>query len=230
MNKGLQKIFGEIPETYELVNHILTLGTDVIVRKRMAYRAAKDGGQRWLDVCSGTGETAVNLSRLAKNGTRIFAADFSAPMLKVAAAKPGAKNIRFVLADVGQLPFPDNSFDLITLSFATRNINTSRDNLIKTVTEFRRVLRPGGRYINLETSQPRFKFVKKLMHLYVRLAVKPIGSRISGSKAGYAYLSETIPRFYSAEEFAEILKIAGYSEVTHKRMFFGIAALHKAVK
>jgi demethylmenaquinone methyltransferase / 2-methoxy-6-polyprenyl-1,4-benzoquinol methylase len=230
MNKGLQKIFGEIPETYELVNHILTLGTDIVVRKRMARQAAKDGGRRWLDVCSGTGETAVNLSKLAHNGTQIFAADFSGPMLQLAAAKPEAKNIRFVLADVGHLPFPDNSFDLITLSFATRNINTSRDNLIKTISEFRRVLRPGGRYLNLETSQPRFGMVRRLMHLYVKLAVKPVGTRISGSKAGYAYLSETIPRFYSAEEFAEILTLAGFSEVTHRRMFLGIAALHKAVK
>ena len=230
MNKGVQKIFGEVPRTYELVNHVLTFGMDLICRRRAARIAAAGGGTRWLDVCSGTGEMAANLVRLSRNGTSVFAADFSLPMLSKAAEKKEADRITFVIADVKALPFPDNSFDLITISFATRNINISRDILIEHLKEFHRVLKPGGCFVNLETSQPRFSLTRGLMHLYVKLAVKPIGSGISGSKAGYAYLSHTIPRFYPPEEFAAIIHQAGFGTVTFKRMFGGVIAVHKGVK
>jgi demethylmenaquinone methyltransferase / 2-methoxy-6-polyprenyl-1,4-benzoquinol methylase len=230
MNKGIQKIFGEVPRTYELVNHILTFGMDIIARRKAARMAVFEGGTFWLDACSGTGEMAANLVRLAEARTKIFAADFSAPMLAMAARKPEGKKINFVISDVGRLPFPDNSFDLITISFATRNINTSRENLIKTVAEFRRILKPGGRYINLETSQPSLWPVRKMMHIFVRLAVNPIGRLISGSKTGYAYLSQTIPRFYPPEKLASIIIEAGFAGVTYKRLFGGGIAIHKAVK
>jgi demethylmenaquinone methyltransferase / 2-methoxy-6-polyprenyl-1,4-benzoquinol methylase len=230
MNKGVQKIFGEVPQTYELVNHVLTFGMDVICRRRAARIAAEGGGIRWLDVCSGTGEMAANLVRLSRNGTSVFAADFSLPMLSKATEKKESDRITFVIADVKTLPFPDNSFDLITISFATRNINIDRDILIEHLKEFHRVLRPGGRFVNLETSQPRFSWMRRLMHLYVKLAVKPIGSGISGSKAGYAYLSHTIPRFYQPEEFAEIIQQAGFGKVTYKKMFGGVIAVHKGIK
>ena len=230
MNKGIQKIFGEVPQTYELVNHILTFGMDIFARRKAARMASSGDGTFWLDACSGTGEMAANLVRLSGNKAKVFAADFSAPMLAMAARKPEGEKINFVISDVARLPFPDGSFDLITISFATRNINTSRDNLIKTISEFRRVLRPGGRYINLETSQPSFWPVRKMMHFYVRLAVKPIGWMISGSRAGYAYLSQTIPRFYHPDEFALIIKEAGFSEVTYRRQFGGGMAIHKAIK
>ena len=230
MNKGIQKIFAEVPRTYELVNHVLTLGMDIVCRRKAARLAAEGGGIRWLDACSGTGEMAANLCRFSQNGTRIFAADFSLPMLKMAAQKKAAKEIRFIISDVRSLPFPDNSLDLITISFATRNLNTNREALIAHLTEFCRVLRPGGRFVNLETSQPKYRLIRWIMHLYVKLSVRRIGAMISGSKAGYAYLSQTVPRFYEAEEFADIIKQAGFGKVEFKRMFFGVIALHKGVK
>lgn len=230
MNKGIQKIFAEVPKTYELVNHVLTFGMDIVCRRKAARLAAEGGGRRWLDVCSGTGEMAANLCRFSQNGTRIFAADFSLPMLRVAAQKKMAKEIRFVISDVRSLPFPDNSLDLITITFATRNLNTNREILISHLTEFCRVLRPGGRFVNLETSQPRYRLIRWFMHLYVRLSVRRIGAMISGSKAGYAYLSQTVPRFYEAEEFAEIIRQAGFGKVEFKRMFFGVIAVHRGVK
>ncbi len=230
MNKGIQKIFSQLPRRYELINHILTFGLDIICRKRTAKMGASGGGAIWLDVCTGTGEMAINLSRLKQNGTSIMAADFSLPMVQRAKQKPETNNISFVISDVAELPFENNSIDLIHISFATRNINTGREKLIEHFREFYRVLKPGGRFINLETSQPKSKLLRSLMHLYVRLSVKQIGSMISGSKAGYAYLSKTIPRFYTAEELSEILKEAGFAEVWYKQMFAGITAIHKAVK
>ena len=230
MNKGIQKIFSEASRSYDLVNHVLTWGLDILWRKRSAETAAADGGTRWLDVCSGTGETAVYLSRLAGEETTVVAADFCMPMVREAAEKPEAKQIRFTIADAGALPFPDETFDMVAISFATRNINTSRDALIQYFREFHRVLKPGGRFVNVETSQPSSLLIRKLFHLYIRLTVKPIGWTLSGSKSAYAYLSHTIPRFYNADEFAQIIRHAGFAEVSFRSMTFGAVAIHKALK
>jgi demethylmenaquinone methyltransferase/2-methoxy-6-polyprenyl-1,4-benzoquinol methylase len=230
MSKGIKKIFSEVPGTYEMVNHVLTLGFDIIWRRKAARIAAEDGGNIWMDICSGTGEMAANLNRFADNGTIIVSADFSRPMQSKAKGKKANKSIIFTITDAKELPFPDDTFDLITISFATRNINLSKDILTKTFAEFNRVLKPGGRFINLETSQPGSKLIRKLVHLYVKTAVKPVGFFISGSKAGYAYLSSTIPRFYNGEELSEILYNSGFSKVDHKRLLSGVAAVHKAVK
>lgn len=230
MNKGIQNIFSEVSSTYELINHVLTCGLDYVWRKKAAKTGAAGGGSMWLDVCSGTGDMAVNLSRLAPENTRVFAADFSLPMIREAVPKPEAKNIVFVISEVKELPFADETFDLITISFATRNLNTSPDMLIRSFREFQRVLKPGGRFVNLETSQPSSTLIRKLFHAYIKLAVKPAGQFISGSKAGYIYLSQTIPRFYNAEDLAGIIRQAGFSKVEYSRLMMGAAAIHVAVK
>lgn len=229
-NRPLREIFGEVAGTYERVNRVLTLGFDRPWRRAAAKRAARAGGTRWLDVCSGTGEMAENLSRRAAAAVEIIALDFSRPMLTLARAKSMARPVEFVLGDVKRLPFPDGTFDLLTISFATRNINLSREILAANFTEFRRVLRPGGRFVNLETSQPGSRIVRALFHSYVRLLVRRVGTKISGSRAGYAYLSTTIPRFYGADELTGILREAGFASVSCERLFFGAAAIHTAEK
>jgi len=226
----VQSVFSEVPATYEMVNHILTFGLDIVWRRRAARIAAAASGGQWADMCTGTGEMAVYLSRLAPKGTKIYAVDFSGPMMTKAAEKPQAKHIQFVASDIKALPFPDESFDLITISFATRNINLSKDILIQSFKEFYRVLKPGGRFVNLETSQPSSSFIRRLFHLYVKLFVKLIGSRISGSRAGYAYLAKTIPRFYAPQELADILSRAGFQDVTFQKLMFGAAAIHQGMK
>ena len=227
---AVQSMFAEVPATYELVNHVLTLGLDVLWRRRMARIAAGGGGTQWADMCTGTGETAVYLSRLAPDGTKIYGVDFSDVMLEKARKKPQAAGIKFVAADIKSLPFDDGSFDLITMSFATRNINLSRDILIRSFAEYYRVLKPGGRFVNLETSRPPSALVRKCFDLYVKLFVERLGRRISGARTAYAYLAGTIPRFYGAEELAGIMKEAGFERVTFQRLMFGAAAIHQAVK
>ena len=96
--------------------------------------------------------------------------------------------------------------------------------------EFYRILKPGGRFVNLETSRPSFWPVRKCFHLYVKLFVKSIGSRISGSRAAYTYLATTIPRFYSAQELADIMRQAGFDKVTFQQYMFGAVAIHQAMK
>lgn len=228
---GIQKIFAEVPSTYEFVNHLLTGGLDIVWRRR-AVRIAVEGagGGRWLDVCSGTGETAAYLSRSAPNGTEVFVADFSMPMLRHATTRPGRERVHFSVADAGRLPFPDSTFELVTISFATRNINTSRTGLVRCLTEFHRVLKPGGRFVNLETSQPESRILRALVHGYVRTLVRPVGGTLSGSRAAYRYLSETIPRFHPAEEFSRIISEAGFTDVRFTPLLFGVAAIHQGIR
>lgn len=226
--KGIQKIFAQIPRSYELANTLLTLGMDYFWRKKASQLAAKGGGLTWLDVCSGTGQTAVNLNKLCAGQTKIVALDFSLPMLMAGALKPQANSISFCAADAARLPFLDSTFDLVTISFATRNINTSRESLRQYFREFRRILKPGGRFVNLETSQPKHFILRKLFHLYIRAVVMPVGFLLSGSKAAYNYLAYTIPRFFCAEELSEIIHQAGFSRVNFRPLSFGIAAIHTA--
>jgi len=230
MSQPIQKMFTEVPQTYRLLNHLLTLGQDIVWRRRAAEIAASGGGTRWLDACGGTGEMATCLSHLATDGTSIVVADFSPPMMSKAMEKPEAKGIVFTLADVSRLPFRDNSFDVITISFATRNLNISQDNLLKCLREFHRVLKPSKRFVNLETSQPRFAPIRWMFHLYVRATVSPIGRLVSSSDTAYTYLSHSMRHFYSPEELAEIIRQAGFCEVSFNRMLFGAVAIHKAIK
>jgi len=231
IRKGVQKIYVEVAHTYEMINHIITLGLDILWRKKAARIASQKGGSLWMDICSGTGEMARYLSALSDDDVTIFAVDFSFPMLKKLMEKGGnALELFPVIAEAGVLPFPDESFDLLTISFATRNLNPKKEILQSYMKEFSRVLKPGGHFVNLETSQPSFKIMRGLFHFYVKKIVKPLGWILSGSKSGYGYLSFTIPRFFGPYEFSQILLKSGFSEVDYRRFLFGISALHVAKK
>lgn len=230
MSKGIQNIFADVPRTYELLNHVLSFGQDILWRKKAARIASAAGGRMWLDACSGTGEMASCLSHLAKDRTGIVVIDFSLPMMSKAREKPESKQVAFTLSDVGRLPFQDNSFDAVTISFATRNINSNKNNLIKCFREFHRVLKPGGRFVNLETSQPKLAPIRWMFHTYVKLTVRPIGGLVSGSDAAYSYLSYTMRHFYDAEALTEIIRQAGFASITFNRMLLGAAAIHIVIK
>jgi len=230
MSKGLLRIFSEVANQYELVNHILTFGLDIPWRKRASQIAAVDGGKLWLEVCSGTGEMAVNLQKYASPGTRIVLSDFSFPMVSQARNKSELQITSMSLADSCKLPFLDNTFDLVVISFATRNITGNRERLMKFLKEFNRVLKPGGRFINLETSQPTFTPIRIAYHLYTKRIVRTLGRLISGSRTGYAYLAHSVASFFDAEELSVILREVGFSKVSYRTMNFGIVAIHKAVE
>jgi len=230
VRKGVQKIYAEVSASYELVNHVLTFGLDIFWRRKATRIAGCLGGGLWLDVCSGTGEMAHALARSARGEAAVVAADFSFPMLERARKKRGRPGLSFVLAEAGALPFPDDSFDLVTVAFATRNLSLRPPVLLAYLGEFLRVLKPGGSLLNLETSQPENRFVRRLFHLYVAAAVHPVGSFLSASRSGYRYLAHTIPRFYGAEDFTRMLEEAGFHAVECRRLLAGIAAVHVARK
>jgi demethylmenaquinone methyltransferase / 2-methoxy-6-polyprenyl-1,4-benzoquinol methylase len=230
MNKNIQKLFGELPETYDLLNRILTWGLDILWRHRAVHQVCLAGKKRWIDICTGTGDMVISLKKHAPPETLVVGVDFSLPMLRKAVAKQKQGGISFVVADATALPFRADTFDAATISFATRNLNSVREHLTASFTEFHRILVRGGVFVNLETSQPEWRAVKFLSHAYVSLFVKPIGTLISGSRSGYTYLSQTIPRFFSATELSTILGECGFPTVTFKRGFFGIVAMHASFK
>jgi demethylmenaquinone methyltransferase/2-methoxy-6-polyprenyl-1,4-benzoquinol methylase len=245
MNTAIQRMFSSLPRRYELVNHVTTFGQDRVWRARAAelassgarnLRGQPSGSLVWLDVSTGTGEMAELLCRAAGSGTSVLAVDFSLPMLRWAARKKGAApgsggcagNMLLVAADDCRLPFGDASMDLVTISLGTRNLNTSRSALLSCFQEFHRVLRPGGRFVNLETTQPRSRAVRLLFHGYVRGIVKPAASAISGNRSAYSYLASTICSFYDAEALAAMIREAGFGRVGVKRLLLGVAAIHVA--
>lgn len=235
MNRSIQRIFSEVPHTYELVNHILTLGLDIILRRRAArfavsWPAPGTRPGKYLDICSGTGELARSLAQSVDEPSIIIALDFCHPMLAQGINKLRNVSVSPVLADVGVLPFPADTFDAVTISFATRNININRKILLNHLREVLRVLKPQGKFINLETSQPDSNLLRRFFHSYVKIIVRSLGRFISGSHRGYTYLARTIPRFYKASEFSDILYQVGFSRVRLERQYAGIAAIHIAAK
>ena len=230
MNKRLRKLYELLPDSYETINSVMTIGLDKSWRSRVIELAKEkvreDSKPLCLDVCCGTGDTMVELQEQFTD-SHIVGADFSLPMLSKVQDKK-LNNINLVMAAAEELPFPSGTFDLVTMTFATRNVNTSRETLVRAFSEFKRVLKPNGRFITIETSQPPSFFIRFFFRLYVRLFVTPIGHLISGVKEGYAYLTSSILSFYGANELAAILNDAGFDDVDYERKLFGGVAIHWA--
>jgi demethylmenaquinone methyltransferase/2-methoxy-6-polyprenyl-1,4-benzoquinol methylase len=192
---------------------------------------------RWawiLDICCGTGDLAITIAQLAPYTAEISGADYSQPMLEIAEAKASSsnkgRNIRFINADVACLPFADNYFDCIGISFAFRNLTYNNPLTPTYLNEILRVLKPGGKFVIVESSQPESPFIRFLDHLYLRLWVFPSGYLLSGNKGAYRYLAESARHFYSAGEMQDYLLKAGFKKAAAKRLFFGAAAIYTADK
>lgn len=228
--KAVQKIFSEVPHSYERINHVITFGLDIRWRRKLVREASRTGGKITVDICCGTGELVTLLSRNTSGERLVIGIDQSLPMLREAVDKDTNGHFHLVSSDALKLPFKDNSIDTLTISFASRNLRLSNRVFQAALVEFRRILVPGGTLLHLETSQPDLFLFRKIFHGYVKHWVKPAGSLLSGSQAGYAYLASTIPRFFDAVTLDRHLRNAGFDRVSHRKLLLGIAALHRAVK
>lgn len=226
-------MFDAVPRRYDMLNRLLTLRFDERWRAQAARLCLADKPARVLDLCCGTGDLALRLARRAA-GAEVQALDYSAGMLELARRKagrtPAGQAIRFVEGDAAALPFLDGHFDAVGIAYAFRNLTWHNPLTARALAEVRRVLKPGGRFVIVETSQPANRLLRLGFHLYLRLVVAPLGSLLSGHAGAYRYLALSARNFFSAPEVCDMLQRAGFSQVTYQRQLGGVAAIHVALK
>ena len=227
-------MFTAVPRRYDLINHIITLGLDKRWRWKAAMECLTTHPRKVLDLCCGTGDLALNLAQLAESNAELTGIDYSQPMLKIATKKAAAsgrgKDISFIHGDVASLPFPDGYFDCVGISFAFRNLTYKNPLTRRYLAEVLRVLTVGGRYVIVETSQPKSKLIRKLFHLYLRWFVSNVGHWLSGNKGAYHYLAESATRFFTFGEAEEMLLSAGFRQASFQPLFSGAVGIYVAVK
>ena len=222
------QMFDNISEDYDGLNRVISLGIDVSWRKKVVKLVGENNPQQILDIATGTGDLALMMSEL--NPEKIVGLDISEGMLQVGRQKIAKANlsnkIKMIVGDSESIPFPDNTFDAITVSFGVRNF----ENLDKGLTEILRVLKPGGKFVVLETSNPtKFPF-KQGYKLYTNYILPIIGKLFSKDKVAYSYLSETANTFPFGKAFNNILQKNGFKNAKNIPVTFGVASIYTALK
>lgn len=224
-SRAIREMFSAIAPRYDLLNHLLSANVDKLWWRRTAKTFPSilaRPGARVLDLCCGTGDMAFALRREGTQA-RIIGADFSRPMLELASSKTSPdRKIHWIEADALQLPFPDQSFDLLTSAFGFRNLADYDAGL----REICRLLKPGGECGILEFSAPE-GFLGKLYRVYFKSVLPRVGNLISGSNGAYSYLPASVERFPSPPEMLERMKAAGFQEASWVPYTFGIAGLYR---
>ena len=227
--RAVRGLFAAITPRYDLLNHVLSLGADILWRREAARALAGTLEQPEalvLDLCCGTGDLAIALSTHGRATVR--GADFCHPMLRRAEAKAAARDLRlkFVEADALQLPFADSSLDAVATAFGFRNLA----NYARGLREIRRVLKPGGSLAILEFSHVRWPLFDLLFRFYFRHVLPKLGDWISGVPGPYRYLRDSVKVFPDQEALAALMKDEGFAEVGYRNLTGGIAALHTGKK
>ena len=221
-------MFNNISKNYDDLNRVISFGIDISWRKKVVQIVSKNNPQQILDIATGTGDLALMMSTLAPE--KIIGLDISEGMLSVGKEKISKAQlndkIEMVVGDSEDIPYADNTFDAITVSFGVRNFA----NLDKGLGEIRRVLKPGGILVILETSNPtKFPF-KQGYKFYTSFILPVIGKLFSKDKIAYSYLSESANFFPFGEAFNNILKKNGFINTTHTPVTFGVATIYSASK
>jgi demethylmenaquinone methyltransferase/2-methoxy-6-polyprenyl-1,4-benzoquinol methylase len=220
----IRGMFDRIAGVYDLMNTAMTAGLHHRWRERAAERAELRAGDAALDVCCGTGDLAFELARRTGPAGSVIGSDFSERMLDLARAKAerrGTAGIRFEWGDALELPYDDGRFDAVTVGFGVRNLA----DLDRGVAELARVLRPGGRLVILEITQPRRWPLSAFFGLWFDRLV-PLLGRVAGDPEAYAYLPESVKRFPPPEGLALIMDRAGLERIAYTVLAGGIIAIH----
>jgi demethylmenaquinone methyltransferase/2-methoxy-6-polyprenyl-1,4-benzoquinol methylase len=223
----VERMFDSISPKYDLLNRLCSLGTDQGWRRKVIRGVGKEPVERLLDVATGTADLAIMGAKVAGHVT---GADISAGMLSMGRVKVGkaglTDRIALVQADAAELPFPDATFDAITVAFGVRNF----EDLPRGIAGMARVLRPGGRLFVLEFSRPQRTPFKQLFRFYFHRVMPVIGRLVSRDNAAYSYLPESVDAFPQGPAFADILRRQGLHEVRSTLLTFGVATLYTARK
>jgi len=225
---AVRDMFTSIAPRYDLLNHLLSFNIDRLWWAKTAKtfsRVLARPGAHVLDLCCGTGDMAFALRRRCNKDAHCFGADFSHAMLQRARAKPRGNSVGWIEADALTLPFPNQSFDLVTSAFGFRNLVDYDAGL----REIFRVLRPGGEAGILDFGEPDGLF-GKIYRVYFRNVLPKIGSVISGVKGPYSYLPASVERFPHPSEMLDRMRAAGFADPIWTPYTFGIAGLYRATR
>lgn len=220
-SEKIRGMFAEIAPRYDLLNHLLSGNTDIAWRKMVVESCVTSDQRAILDLACGTGDLALEIRRKAHPHCTVAGVDFTGPMLRLAADKPGAHGVTWVEGDGLRIPFQDNSFDLVTVAFGIRNME-SLDGALR---EILRVLRPGGELAILEFSHPTNPLFRRLYHFYFLNILPQVGAALS-RKSAYLYLPHSVLHFPDRKQLAQTMIANGYRGVRHCALTLGIAALH----
>lgn len=215
------KMFDTVAKRYDLVNDLLALGQTRVWRKAVLNAINPSVGDFVLDLAAGTGTSSAPIQ---KRGAVVIPCDFSLGMLKV--GKKRLPHLPFVAGDGLNLPFADNSFDAVTISFGLRNLHDTERGL----SELLRVTKPGGKLVICEFSQPTFSLFRKIYLEYLIKALPKIARKTSSNPAAYEYLAESIVSWPAQQPLAKIIEKAQWTNVTWRNLTGGIVAVHSAFK
>jgi demethylmenaquinone methyltransferase/2-methoxy-6-polyprenyl-1,4-benzoquinol methylase len=219
--RDVAAMFDDVAGKYDVTNDVLSLGQDRLWRRAVVNAVDAKPGETVLDIAAGTGTSS---EPFADRGVHTVPADFSLGMLRVGNRR--RPDLGFTAADAMRLPFADDSFDVVTMSFGLRNVAS----VPTALAEFLRVTRPGGRLVVCEFSQPTNKAFRKVYAEYLVAALPPVARRVSSNPDSYVYLAESIQAWPAQRELATTIRDAGWSDVAWRNLTGGIVALHRAVK
>lgn len=226
----VQSMFDQIAPRYDLLNSVLSARLHYSWRRAAVREANLAPGASALDVCTGTGDFAFALAERVGASGEVVGCDFSRGMLALADAKQAvrsyAANLRFEWADAQELPYPDNRFDAATVGFGIRNVA----DIERGLDEMARVVKPGGRVVLLEFSQPQNPVVARLYGWYSFHVLPRIGGLISGRRAAYEYLPSSVKAFHSREALADLMRRAGLTDIKISNLTFGTVVIHRGTK
>ncbi len=215
----VRQMFSQIAHRYDLMNRLMTGWQDIRWRREAIDRARLAPGAILLDLGCGTGDLAREALRRYPD-LRVVAADFTLTMMRVGEQRYG--KLPWVAADALSLPFPSDSFDAVVSGFLMRNVA----DVLQALHEQHRVLKPGGRVVILDTTQPQRNLLWPFIWVHLHLVIPFLGGLISGRRDAYTYLPDSTEKFLTAESLAEGMRRTGFEQVGFRRLMFGTIAIH----
>lgn len=238
-NFPLHDFYADIHPSYDRVNRLFTFGQDRSWRKKAVLECLKGHPSSVLDVCTGTGDFILAVAGELKAGEKdlsLTGYDFSAEMLKEARRKYGVMKesgippVDFIEGDVGEMPFGENSMEAMGITFGIRNLIYENINARKHLSELHRVLKPGGRFVILESSKPANVLWRLFNNIYLRLILPYLGGFVSGNLKAYRYLAKSSRNYYTIKEMGGILEASGFKIVSGRPLFLGSVMMVVATK
>lgn len=217
----IRRVFEAVAARYDLMNDLMSLGIHRLWKRSFVKMAAPREGQFIVDLAGGTGDVAA---LMAGPGRRVTVCDPSLPMMQVGQAR-GHVGVEWLEGTGEAIPLPDASVDTLTIAFGIRNV-TRLDDALR---EIHRVLKPGGRFLCLEFSQPH-ALVRPFYNLFSFTVIPRLGAWIAKSPEAYTYLVESIRRFPDQQSFKALIEEAGFTNVSYRNFSFGIACVHVGVR